>query len=187
MKPENSPSFYKALEWAAVVLSLGFTFFLAEGFRWSWILGGIASIFYFFLVFRRKLYAESILHFFYIGSALVGFYNWQSISDEMRSQTLELSSHVKAIGMGVTLTAVFGRILSRYTKAKTPYLDSFTTVFSILATVLMVQYVRENWLYWIVIDLASIFLYAYRRMYPSSLLYVIYTGLAIYAFFSWGA
>jgi nicotinamide mononucleotide transporter len=186
MRIENL--FHRSLlaEWLAVVSSLCFTFFLAEGYRWSWFFGGLASVIYVFLVFRRKLFAETALHLFYFGAAILGWINWGETANLSIAEPIPLHQHLIWIASGVFLTLSLGWILNRFSMAHNPYLDSFTTVFSILATVLMVQYVRANWLYWIVIDLASIYLYGQRKMFPSVVLYLAYTLLAINAYLSWG-
>ena len=78
------------------------------------------------------------------------------------------------------------RFLLSKTSAHLPYLDALTTVFGIIATLMMVEYVRANWLYWIGIDLASALLYARRQMWPTVLLYLVYTVMALYAYLNWG-
>ena len=45
--------------------------------------------------------------------------------------------------------------------------------------------VLENWLYWIVIDGAAIYLYIDRGMYLTALLFVLYVILVIIGFFQW--
>ena len=66
-----------------------------------------------------------------------------------------------------------------------PLVDTFTTVFSVVATILVIKKVLENWLYWIVIDLVSIFLYFEKDLHLSSILFMIYTIIAIKGYFSW--
>ena len=75
--------------------------------------------------------------------------------------------------------------LKKYSKAKMPLEDSFTTVFSIIATLVMVNYVHENYLYWMVIDAVSVHLYWKRELYFGSLLYVVYTALVTAGYFGW--
>lgn len=186
MRIENLFHPSQLTEWLAVASSLCFTFFLAQGHRWSWFFGAIASVLYVFLVYRRRLYAESALHLFYLGSALVGWFNWGESESLSIAEPMPINKHLIGIASGLVLTFLLGWLLRTFSSAQTPYLDSFTTIFSILATVLMVHYVRANWLYWIVIDLASIYLYGKRKMYPSTLLYWVYTLLAINAYVSWG-
>lgn len=184
---DATKSFLTISEWIAVVFSILFTYLIAQEIRFSWIFGGSASIIYVFLVWRKGLWAETALHVFYMVMAVIGFISWtETDSGSMAQSTVSINDHLMYIITGVTLTTTVGFLLKK-TPAKTPFLDAFTTVFSILATLLMVQYVRENWLYWIAIDASSIFLYAYRKMWPTTLLFIIYTGMAIYAYWSWAA
>jgi nicotinamide mononucleotide transporter len=78
-----------------------------------------------------------------------------------------------------------GFYFSTYTSAKMPIVDSFTTIFSIIATYLVTKKVLENWLYWIVIDVVSIYLYFGRDLHLTSLLFIVYTVIAIFGYFSW--
>jgi len=172
-------------EWLAVILSLAFTYFLGEEYRWSWFFGFAASSIYFFLVWKKGLLAESFLHLFYLVMALIGWVNWGSDSGIILNEPLSLSTHIVLISLGIILTLSTSAILKKKTKAKTPYVDSFTTVFSIIGTLLMISYFRENWLYWIVVDLVSIYLYALRKMWPTVVLFVLYTLLAFNAYHQW--
>jgi nicotinamide mononucleotide transporter len=43
----------------------------------------------------------------------------------------------------------------------------------------------ENWLYWIVIDAVSIFLYIDRELYQTVGLYSIYLVLAVIGYLAW--
>ena len=45
--------------------------------------------------------------------------------------------------------------------------------------------VLENWLYWIVIDVVSIYLYFNRDLHLTSLLFMLYTIIAIFGYFAW--
>ena len=66
-----------------------------------------------------------------------------------------------------------------------PIIDSFTTCFSIIATFLVVKKILENWIYWIIIDLVSIYIYFSRDLHLTSLLFLVYTVIAIIGYFNW--
>ena len=66
-----------------------------------------------------------------------------------------------------------------------PLLDSFTTIFSFIATWMTARRVLENWIYWIAIDGLSVYLYYSRGLDVYSLLSFVYTGMAIYGYFNW--
>ena len=87
---------------------------------------------------------------------------------------------------GVVLAAVVtGALLSRYSSAAWPYVDSFTTWGAIVTTWMVAQKVLENWLYWLVIDAASIYLYLDRELYFTALLFGIYIIIIFFGFRAW--
>ena len=70
-----------------------------------------------------------------------------------------LSAHARAIAVIVAAGLVSGYLLDRFSNAEFPYIDSMTTWSAIWATFLVARKVLENWWYWLVIDIASIFIY----------------------------
>ena len=66
-----------------------------------------------------------------------------------------------------------------------PYTDAFTTVFSLAATFMVTKKVLNNWLYWVVIDLVSIFLYMSRGLELAAVQYLLFTVLAILGWIQW--
>jgi len=55
-----------------------------------------------------------------------------------------------------------------------------------LATWLMMNFVHENWLYFIVLNAASIALYANRKLYKASLMFVLYLWMSVDAYWHLG-
>ena len=76
-----------------------------------------------------------------------------------------------------------GQWLKKNTKTKMPYLDAYTSIFSLTATWFMVNFAHENWLYWMAIDSVSIYLYYKRGLKLSTILYAFYFYLAIAGYF----
>ena len=66
-----------------------------------------------------------------------------------------------------------------------PIVDAFTTVFSVFATYMVTKKILGNWLYWIVIDLVSSYLYLVRNLEMTALLFMVYTIIAILGYLSW--
>jgi nicotinamide mononucleotide transporter len=89
------------------------------------------------------------------------------------------------IGAILALAITSGFLLSRYTDAALPFLDSITTWAAVVATYMVAQKVLENWLYWIVIDAISIYLYIDRELYLTALLFAAYVVIAAYGWYSW--
>lgn len=171
----------KSIEPVAVVCSLLYTYLYIEGSVWCWAFASIASVLYIVLTWQKKILAESFVHLFYLAMAVYGYMNMGGEFPPPLS--LALSAHLIWIALAFGGVFLTGYLLKRWSKAHLPFIDSFTTVFSILATWLMVNNIHENWLYFIVIDLVAIFLYYSRGMRLSSLLYVLYLILALKGYF----
>ena len=97
------------------------------------------------------------------------------------------NSHLKICLILTVISLTLGYIIANYTPAAFPYLDTFTTVFAVFATYLVTQKVLENWLYWIVIDAVSIYLYIEKGLVPTTVLFIIYVIIAAYGYVKWHA
>lgn len=168
------------LEAPAVVFSLGYTWLYLKGLLpLAYLPAAAAGVLFAVLCYRKKLYAEVALHLFYIGMAAYGALG----IDGFAAREITLQAHFIWLVVGSIGTLSVAAYLRSKTDARLPFLDAFTTVFALIATWLMVNYVHENWLYWIIIDGVAIFLYAFRRMYLGALLYVVYLFMAIDGYF----
>ncbi len=174
----------RGLEWGAVIAGLVYTILLIQQNIWSWPFAILSSSLFFLLVSRRGLYAEAALHLFYIGMAV---YGWYFFNKPAVREAWDFSLQAHLLFITILWAAAFGLgyLLKTYTKASLPFLDSFTTVFSMGATLLMVNLILENWLYFIGINLLSVWLYAARKLWISAGLMLVYAVLAFMGYFSW--
>ena len=173
----------RAAEATAVVLSLAYTWgYLQEWVPWCFIPAAIGAAILMVLCWRKAILAESALQGFYIGMALYGA--WASSSpQDWTPATWPTTTHLWAIAIASLMTAGVAFGLQRKTKSALPWLDAFTTVFSLLATWLMVHNHHANWAYWIAIDAVAIYLYAKRGLPMGAALYAIYLVMAIMGWF----
>ena len=183
----NQPQSIKLrfMEGAAVLLSLGYTWGYLRGWTpWCFIAAGLGAGIFLDLCRRKGILAEAALQGFYIAMAAYGA--WASYGSlTWRPSTWSGSTHVLAILIAGSLTLLAARWLRRNTRSALPEVDAFTTVFSLLATWLMVNNHHANWAYWIVIDAVSIFLYAKRGLPLGAALYAIYFVMALMGWFGW--
>jgi nicotinamide mononucleotide transporter len=96
-----------------------------------------------------------------------------------------LRIHGAAIGVVILLSVINGYLLTQHTDAAFPYLDSLTTWSAIWATFLVARKVLENWWYWLVIDIASVFIYLARDLQLTSMLFVVYVIMIPFGLLSW--
>ncbi|MCH2224694.1 MAG: nicotinamide riboside transporter PnuC [Crocinitomicaceae bacterium] len=186
------------LEWIAVITGLIYVVLASYQSLWCWFFAFISSGLYVYICIDFDLYIESGLQLFYIAMAILGWFSWKKAeafrtgsgaSRDPKSlsaiQVWSFKIHAtNIIGSGI-VALILGWAFENYTNQSNPYMDSFTTIYSLLATFMVTRRVLENWIYWIVIDLVSIFLYSSRGLYMSSVLYALFTFLAVFGFISW--
>ena len=117
--------------------------------------------------------------------AFYGYYQWNKNDSTLQIQQWTITKHLLILLLGALLTFLMGFYFTIYTNAAMPLVDSFTTVFSVFATYMVTKKVLGNWLYWIVIDAVSVYLYFSRDLHLTSLLFIVYTVIAIFGYFSW--
>ena len=179
------------IEWIAVVCGLLYVILIAKKHLAAWFFAIVGSGCSMYLCYFSQYYLETFLQFFYVIMGVWGWISWKRpASNQQPGTSLRIvrwswKAHLLNASLSTLLTLVLGYYFDTYTDQARPYLDAFTTVFSLAATFMVTQKVLENWLYWIVIDFVSIELYAYRELYLLSALMCFYTALAVYGYFQW--
>lgn len=150
-----------------------------------WIFAIISVSLYIYICFNAQLYLETGLQIFYLIMAVYGYLNWTKSSNNLSITNLSVGNHLLTITFGTICAFLLGYFFTIYTSSQMPIIDSFTTVFSVIATYMLTKKVLENWLYWIVIDIVSIYLYFNRELHLTSLLFILYSIIAIFGYYSW--
>ena len=83
------------------------------------------------------------------------------------------------------LTLLISLILINFTDSPLPVWDAFTTAGSIVATYMLAQRIIQNWLFWVVVDLISMGLYLYKGLYPTVVLFFVYSVMAVFGYVKW--
>lgn len=175
------------LELIAFCLSLSYVILATQQSRYCWYPAVFSSAIHTYLVFQQALYFETTLTTFYFFMAIYGIVKWRKISQEKSLPITQkpLVYHLILIILGCCLSFGLGFLAQKFTGQKMAYIDAFTTVFSFITTYMVVKKWLENWLYWIVIDAVSVYLYWNRDLRLLASLFLLYTILAIYGFFTW--
>lgn len=176
---------WSIIESTAVFFSVLYVILAIKENVWCWGAAAISVILYIYICYSAQLYPETGLQFFYLLMAIYGYYQWNKNDNSLKIQQWTITKHLFILLLGALLTFLMGFYFSIYTNAAMPLVDSFTTVFSVFATYMVTKKVIENWLYWIVIDAVSVYLYFSRDLHLTSLLFIVYTVIAIFGYFSW--
>lgn len=176
-----------ALEVLASLLGLAYVLLMARHNIWAWLASGSGAAIYAWLLWQDQLPMQALLHLSYIALAGVGWYQWRQANTATQTaiERMSLNEHFLVIGFGIALTLIVAYILTTERLSQSPLLESATTVFALIVTWMVVKQRIENWLYWIVIDLATALLFWQTNHTPMSLLYLVYTGIAVYGYWYW--
>ncbi len=189
------------IQWFAVVFSVIYVILAVKENVWCWFFGLIGVALSFKVYVDVQLYSDAILQIYYGAMSIYGWWHWtqhkkkqdseMSISQQelldarkLPVSTWSMQDHLTAIGIGVILSFLLGYMWT-YFGAALPYIDAFTTSFSVIATIMVARKVLENWIYWIIIDFVCIFVYLHREIYLFSILFFVYLIIAIIGHFSW--
>lgn len=179
-----------ALEAAGAFFSVAYLVLAIRENLWCWPAAFLSSALTMILMFETRLYAESLLNVYYIVMAVYGWYQWRYGGRKNAGEQLPISvwpfkTHALAIGGTVALSAVVGRLLSEYTDAAFPYLDAFVALGSLVTTYMVARKILENWLYWLVVDSLSLYLYWQRDLNLYVLLFALYLVLVVIGLVRW--
>lgn len=176
------------LELVAVVTGFACVWLAARESIWNFPIAVVSCALYVFVYYRAQLYADCYLQGIFIVLSLYGWYEWLYGG---RGQTELGVTHTTGrewlVGtmVAVGFTFGFGYYLLHHTDAALPHLDSFTTAGSIVAQYLLTRKRLENWLLWILVDIIYVPVLWYKELYPTSMLYALYLGLAAYGYWQW--
>lgn len=177
------------IELLGSVLSIIYLYLSIKQKASLWIFGFLCSALYVVVFFQSKFYADMSLQFYYLGVSVFGWISWKAGKPENRKElpvkrTTPLSGAIILI-IALVLYFLYYFILSEYTDSPLPKADSFTTALSIVATWMLARKMIEHWWLWIIVDSVSSGLYFYRALYPTAILFVIYTIMAIIGYLQW--
>ena len=176
-----------SIEWLGVLTGLLYVILISFKNITAWLFALLSSSIYVYLCFISNLFLETGLQLFYVAMAIFGWLKWKkdSLENETNIIKWDYRLHLLNILISGSLTFIIGYIFDNFTSQANPYTDAFSTIFSLVATFMVTKKVLENWIYWIFIDAVCIYLFASRGLYLTSLLFVLYTTIAVIGFFQW--
>ena len=162
-----------------------------------WVVGFLTSLVYVFVFLSAKIYADMGLQTYYVGISIYGFYQWTRKKHETHTENdslpsdrilythLSLPLFVGIIGTLAVVFAILWYLLHQFTDSPIPVGDAFTTSVGIVATWMLARRLIEHWIFWVIVNLVSVYLYYLRGLYPTMLLYFCYATLAIVGYYNW--
>jgi len=174
------------IEWTAVAFNITYVVLAWWQKKACWIFGAIGSVLsvYYFQHEDIRLYAEAGLYLFYVAVAIYGWIVW-SRPDVRRIHEWPWTKHLLIIAVGGVAAYLLSVLTGTYTDAARPLADSLSTVFGVIATFMTIRKVLSNWIYWVVIDVFSVWLYMSRDSEIYAVQMAVFAVLAIVGWWQW--
>ena len=178
-----------ALELMAFVLAVWMVVMNIRVNPLGWPLAIISSLLYFAVFWNSKLYGDASLQIFF--AAVAGWGWWQWLGGKQADGTVlkvrSLNPRARWLVMGVMIIAwpATGLFLKRYTDTDVPWWDAFPTAGSLVGQWLLGRKYVDNWLAWVVVNIVSVALFAYKGLWLTVLLYLIFIAMAVVGWRAW--
>jgi nicotinamide mononucleotide transporter len=151
---------------------------------WCWPTGLVQVFLYIFIFYDAKLYADVVLHVIYVALCVYGWISWS----DPKASSFKVGNDNNMITWILVITggtALWGYSLATFTDASVPYLDSFVVMASLVAQWLTAKKKLQSWYFWIIADILAVGVYAYKQLYFSSGLYLVFLVMAVAGYFAW--
>lgn len=136
-----------------------------KGKRSAYIFGIPNVILYTIISYNSRFYGEVMLNaFYFLPMQFYGFYIWTKYMDNHSGEVIKKRMTAKELALlilaVVLLSLLYGYFLSKL-GGNLPYIDSFSTVTSIVAMIVSVKRFAEQWLLWIIVNVVTIIMWGY--------------------------
>ena len=152
--------------------------------------GIICTVITVYLLYKAQYFGDMMMNIYYSLMSIYGWWNWSRIEND--KYLLKITRFSKNdLGLTVflfllTVTITYAVYTFNLTEIKIPnYIDMFTSGIFFTAMWLMANKKLESWMFWIIGDIITVPLYAYRGLGMLSLQYIIFTILAIQGYIEW--
>ena len=160
--------------------------------RWMmYPIGFIQNFTYTVLAFQNMFYGEVIEQMFYVVTMIWGMIAWAKNmntnddgTQDVKTRKFGLVEWIVSIVGTVIGAYMFGRVLIAMGAAQ-PYTDAATNVMALFAQIMMVKRYREQWIWWILIDLFCIKMWWVAGNWSMVAMYVAWTANCVYGWYNW--
>lgn len=175
------------LELIAVLLALLMVTCTILEKHWGWPLAALSSLLYFWLFWINRLYGDAWLQVFFAIMALWGWWMWLRKKGDDALQITRLSNpqRLTTVGVSVVLWLATGWWLREHTDTDVPWWDAFPTAVSVVGQYLLAHKRLENWAVWCVVNVVAAALFAWKALWLTVVLYVVFIVLSWVGWNTW--
>ena len=176
------------------ICGITYTFFAGKGKVFCFYVGILGTFCYCYIAFKNGFFANFSLYlFYYFPMQLMGILRWkknlQKGKNEIIKTSLKQKEKILYFLIALFLTFVLYFILLK-TTSKSPFIDSTTTIFSILGLYLTVKRCIEQWYIWFLVNVLTFIMWlgAYLNGFNclnTVIMWLIYVFFSVYFLVEW--
>ena len=178
------------LEIIAVVFGFLSVWFSKKNKIWVFPTGMVSTLIFVYLLLKWNLLGDMIINGYYFIMSVYGWYVWTRKDNKIAINPISKTTKKEQITSVFLFLGALIFVYTIYTFSDkwtnwTAYVDTFTTGIFFVGMWLMAKRKIENWLFWIVGDIISVPLYAYKGLMLTSIQYFVFTFIAIFGYLAW--
>lgn len=157
-----------------------------------WIVGIVMPAMDVYLYWQHGLYGDAGMAVYYAIAALYGYAVWlfgkkhgQAAGEAMPITRFPRRLLLRTCGVFFVVWAAVYYVLVSYTDSTVPLLDAFTNAMSFVGLWALARKYIEQWLFWILVDAISCYLYVVKGIPFKAALYGLYTVIAVMGYYKW--
>ena len=201
------PTLFIGLELVAVIFGVASVLLASRLNVLVFPIGIISTALFVYLLWQWQLFGDMFINAYYTAMGIYGWFNWSKNKNNSEQNDIIIehiqASDVSTLALLASATVAFvaliyyfrpvinnnfsfdGAVLGMHLFTWVDYTDMLTTALFLMAMWLMANRKIEHWLLWIVADAISVPLYFYKGLTFTSLQYVVFTAIAIWAYYEW--
>jgi nicotinamide mononucleotide transporter len=163
----------------------------AKGKISFYYIGFVQTITYIILAWQNKFYGEVIENIFYLVTMVIGVVLWhkhmnktEDSGTQVQAKRMSMLQWIITIILTLGVTAITGILLRQIGNAQ-PFTDATTNVLAVFAQLLMINRYREQWIWWILIDIICIKMWIVAGNVSMIVMYIAWTINCIYGWYNW--
>lgn len=157
-----------------------------------WVVGIVMPALDIYLYWSHGLYGDAGMATYYTLAAVYGYAVWrfgrkrgQGDAADMPVTRFPRRLVAGTLACFLLIWAAVWWVLVTFTDSTVPLLDSFTNAMSIVGLWALARKYAEQWLFWIVVDVISCYLYTVKGIPFKALLYGLYVVIAVMGYRKW--
>lgn len=158
----------------------------AKGKISFYYIGFIQTGTYLILSFQNRFYGEVIENIFYLVTMIIGIFIWKKNltqnedgSTQIMPKKLTVKQFVVAIVGTIIFTMIIGYVLTLI-DSNQAYIDAATNVIAVIAQLLMIKGYKEQWCWWLVLNVLCLIMWFNAENYSMVCMYISWIINCVY-------